>query len=141
MACGGADEPEAAPTSAPQTQPTAASAATQAPVATAAPTAVPPTSAPAMMGPTGTLNIGFKELGPYSTSNRLTESTVWLYVGTASHESALRITPQGTIAGKLMEEWSVNDAGTVWTFKLNEGVQFHKGWGEVTRRRLHIRDE
>ena len=80
MACGGADEPEAAPTSAPQTQPTAAAAAaaTQAPVATAAPTAVPPTSAPAMMGPTGTLNIGFKELGPFSNSNRLTESTVWL---------------------------------------------------------------
>ena len=132
MACGGADEPEAAPTSAPQTQPTSAAAATQAPVATAAPTAVPATSAPAMTAPTGTLNIGFKELGPYGTSNRLTESTVWLYVATASHETLLRITPQGTIAGKLAEDWNVDETGSVWTFKLNEGVQFHKGWGEVT---------
>ena len=67
-----------------------------------------------MAGPTGTLNIGFKESGPYSTSNRLTESTVWLYVRTASHETLLRLTPEGTVAGKLAEEWSVDESDTVW---------------------------
>ncbi len=36
------------------------------------------------------------------------------------------------IAPKLAEEWSVDSTGTVWNFKLNEGVQFHDGWGEVT---------
>ena len=85
-----------------------------------------------MAGPTGTLNIGFKESGPYSTSNRLTESTVWLYVRTASHETLLRLTPEGTVAGKLAEEWSVDESDTVWNFKWNEGVPFHKVWGEAT---------
>ena len=67
-----------------------------------------------MAGPTGTLNIGFKGSGPYSTSNRLAESTVWLYVRTASHETLLRLTPEGTVAGKLAEEWSVDESDTVW---------------------------
>ena len=140
VACGGAAEeetdsaPTAAPqaTAAPQQAATAAPAATSAPAATAAPTAVPPTTAPARDAPTGTLNIGFKELGPYSHSNRLTESTVWLYVGTASHESLLRITPEGEKVGKLGNSWAVDETGTLWTFTLNKGVQFHKGWGEVT---------
>lgn len=29
--------------------------------------------------------------------------------------------------GVLAESWTVNDDGTVWTFKLREGVQFHNG--------------
>ena len=90
------------------------------------------TPAPSMMAPTGTLNIGFKELEPYSVSPRLTQTTVTQYAGTVSHETLLRITVDKTIAGKLAEEWSVDSTGTVWTFKLNEGVQFHGGWGEAT---------
>ena len=32
----------------------------------------------------------------------------------------------------LSPEWSANDDFTVWTFNLLPGVQFHKGWGELT---------
>lgn len=32
----------------------------------------------------------------------------------------------------LSPEWSANDDFTVWTFRLREGVQFHKDWGELT---------
>ena len=85
-----------------------------------------------MMAPTGTLNIGFKELEPYSMSPRLTQTTIAQYAATASHENLVYITPDKKPAGKLAEEWSVDSTGTVWTFKLNEGVQFHGGWGEVT---------
>ena len=140
VACGGAaeEEPDSAPTAAPQAttppQATAAPqpAATAVPAATAAPT-VAPTTAPAMMeGPEGVLNIGFKELGPYSASNKLTESTVWLYVSTSSHEQLNLLGLDGEFKPKVGESWSVDESGTVWTFTLKKGVEFSKGWGEVT---------
>ena len=140
VACGGAaeDDTDSAPAAAPQAttapQATAAPqpAATAVPAATAAPTTAP-TTAPAMMeGPEGVLNIGFKELGPYSASNKLTESTVWLYVSTSSHEQLNLLGLDGEFRPKVGESWSVDESGTVWTFTLKKGVEFSKGWGEVT---------
>ena len=32
----------------------------------------------------------------------------------------------------LAASWTVSDDGTVWTFRLRQGVQFHKGYGEMT---------
>ena len=129
----------AAPTSppAPAGQPTATQAAPAAqPSATA--TAVPqaqPTAtpiAPAGAAPEGTLNVGYKELGLFGTNPKLTPGQVMLFIGSSVGESLLSTTEDGNFLPKLVTEWSVSPDGLVWTFKLQEGVQIHKNYGEMT---------
>jgi peptide/nickel transport system substrate-binding protein len=37
-----------------------------------------------------------------------------------------------SFVGELAEDWEVTDDGLEWTFHLHQGVQWHKGYGEVT---------
>jgi len=48
-----------------------------------------------------------------------------------------KITPDGKVTTAevepdMAESWTSNDDGTVWTFKLRQGIQWHKGFGEFT---------
>jgi peptide/nickel transport system substrate-binding protein len=47
-------------------------------------------------------------------------------------DSILEIGPANELVPGLAESWEVDDEGTVWSFKLREGVEFHGGYGEVT---------
>ncbi|WLD94398.1 ABC transporter substrate-binding protein [Alkalihalobacillus sp. AL-G] len=38
----------------------------------------------------------------------------------------------GELTGGLAKEYEVSDDGLLYTFQLHEGVQFHKGYGEMT---------
>ena len=117
-------------------QPTAVPQATVAPTAvpqeTVASTAAPPTAPPALVGPTGTLNVGFKELFTFGNSPRLTESAVMVFVGSSSGEPLLKLNIDREIVPQLVTEWTLDDNGTIWTLKLREDVDFHKGWGKFT---------
>jgi peptide/nickel transport system substrate-binding protein len=139
VSCGGAAEPTAesgalAPTAAatvpPATTAPASPAAT--PVAQAQPTNTPAASGMMAGEPEGTLNVGYKELGLFGTSPKLTPGQVMLFVGSTVGEQLLYRDADGNYLPKLVKEWSVSDDNLVWTMKLQEGVQFHHGYGEMT---------
>ena len=47
-------------------------------------------------------------------------------------ESILTVSSDLKPIAMLAKSWSVSEDGSTWTFNLNEGVQFHKGYGEMT---------
>ena len=101
-------------------------------VQAALPTATPiPTPTPvAMEGPTGTLDIGWESLQTFSVHPRLTPGGV--EIGTTILETLLTVTPDAVFLPKVAKSWSLSADQLVWTFELNEGIQFHGGWGEMT---------
>lgn len=49
------------------------------------------------------------------------------------YNGLLRFAPGGVeVEPDLATEWSVSEDGLVYTFTLRQGVQFHKGYGELT---------
>ena len=150
VSCGTSDTPAPEPTTAPAATaaPAAAieatTAATTSPQATAAPqesATATPIAAPAATrppretsgsGPEGTLNIGFKEIGPYTGHPSKTSWPQYGVVQLAAFEGLFGRDSEGTFWPKLVESWDVDDDQLTWTFKLEEGVPFHYDWGEMT---------
>ena len=157
IACGTAQEtgtdsqqPEAAPQQqAPAqpaaTQPPAAQAAPSGagqsaapPAAQAAPTAAPQQAAPSdttaqAVEPTGTLNTGLKEMGPFFLHpSTLGNPQIFVHGTAPIGEGLLQEDVNRNVLGLLAESWEISDDFLTWTFKLNQGVQFHKGYGEMT---------
>ena len=131
-----ATAPAAAATSAPAATPTtqAAPTATPIPAAPPAPTSTPVPAAPsAAAAPEGTFNLGVKEnLGIFTAHPRLTPGSQGLFVGVTLGETLVAVDHEFRFIPKLVKEWSISDDSLVWTFKLQEGVPFHKGYGEFT---------
>ena len=151
VACGGASETEqpgsgqavsgqsAAPAAtAPPAAAVPAPAATTAPAggagAVAAATATPEAAAP-MVGdlPVGTITVGQKELGPFMGHPSLAGNPQIFVMQTPPiGESLLTVSSELEPTGMLAKSWEASPDGTTWTFHLEEGVQFHKGYGEMT---------
>ncbi len=157
IACGSAESPTAAPAPSPVTSPTpqAEPPAAAVPVATtAAPTANPgpaatagpivqftlvPTPTPAPTAPpqavqkaVGVLNIAYSQLGPPKFIPKLSGSPQSAINMSSVWESMWHSDSQGNVIPRLVKEWSVSPDGNVWTLRLEEGVPFHKGKGEMT---------
>ena len=130
VACGGTaqtEEPTTGQSAAEQTVPTAI------PVATAVATVPADTPTTATEQPTGTLSVGQKELGPFTGHPRLAVNPQIFVQGTAPvGESLLTVNSGLEPVGMLAKSWEVSEDALTWTFYLNEGVQFHKGYGELT---------
>jgi peptide/nickel transport system substrate-binding protein len=54
-------------------------------------------------------------------------SQVPYFFGRQWGEQLVQMTPEGTVAPALAEEWGASDDAKVWTFKIRKGVQFHNG--------------
>ena len=135
-ACGGAAQTETPAAGQPTAaaEPAAATAIpTAAPVAAPAATATPETPAAAMEAPRDTITVGQKELGPFMGHPALTGNPQIFVMQTAPiGESLLTVSSDLKPVGMLAKSWEVSEDGSTWTFRLNEGVQFHKGYGEMT---------
>ena len=114
----------AVPTSAPSSGKTSAPA----------PTSVPTKAPQAALKPSGTLNVGQKELGPYVGNPKMIGNPqIFL-------NSAIPITEtlgmagfdSGAVVPMLAESWDISADAQTWTFHIRKGVQFHKGFGEMT---------
>ena len=101
----------------------------QGPLPTATPT---PNPTPPPPVPTGTLNVGFNQLGAFSSHPRLTGFPQARYVGTTLGETLLAVDGEANFRPKLAREWSLSPDGLEWTFSLSRRAQFHKGYGEMT---------
>ena len=130
VSCGGAAQTD---------EPTTGQPAAEQPAATAIAVATPVSAAPAdtsstaMEQPAGTLTVGQKELGPFMGHPALTGNPQIFVLQTAPiGESILTVSSDLKPIAMLAKSWSVSEDGSTWTFNLNEGVQFHKGYGEMT---------
>lgn len=137
-----APSPTEAPTavpSGPQPTPTRATGAfraTPTPSGSAAPTPVPaPTEAPAMMAAEPKVETLVISVDPSAGETNLP------WAGTVDHhqqmdlvmEVLVDIEPTTNVwVPELAKSWDLSADGTEWTFQLEEGVQWHNGWGEFT---------
>lgn len=121
-ACGG-DDDDATPSATNAPEGTDAPGATDAPAGTTAPAATnPPTAG-------GTLRAGIQTGDANSGLDPLNMLDLGTYsVLSQSFEYLVGLADDGNIgATALATEWSPNDDGTQWTFKLREGVMWQDG--------------
>ena len=137
--CGGAEQPAApaavAPTVAATPIAAPADAATPTVPSAATPVAMPEPSPAAAVAvePMGTLNTGLKETGPFFLHpSTLGNPQIFVHGTAPIGEGLLEQDANREVGGLLAESWEISEDFLTWTFRLNEGVQFHKGYGEMT---------
>jgi len=92
--------------------------------------AVPVGPAPAEVAQHGTLDVAFQQLLTFGTDYTVRTAPEIGFAATISSEPLLKLNRDGQVVPGLISEWSLD--GTVWTFKLNKGAEFHRGWGNLT---------
>lgn len=99
---------------------------------TAGPTAT--SSPPVNAKLAGTLNVGLQELGRFLGNPKLAGNPQISLNSSAPITETLLMHDEidGTLVPMLAEKWTISEDGLIWTFNLRRGVEFHKGYGEMT---------
>ena len=82
--------------------------------------------------PAGTINMGQKETGIFEAHPSLSSSPRIQFTSSSVGEGLITTAPDFSASPMLAKSWSVSDDFLTWTWKFQEGVQFHKGYGEMT---------
>ena len=101
----------------------------------ALPTAMPKaTQVPAAgrAAPAGTLNYGTKETGIFQGHPKEASSPRIQFLSTSIGEGLVRVADDLAGAPQLAEAWEISDDFLTWTWHIQPGVEFHKGYGAVT---------
>ncbi|MCH9016747.1 MAG: hypothetical protein IIB89_03160, partial [Chloroflexi bacterium] len=87
-----------------------------------------------MVKPSGTINVGQKELGPYFGSPKLSGNPQIFLNNAAPVTETLGMYDfdSNKVVPMLAESWDISADGVTWTYHIRKGVQFHKGFGEMT---------
>ena len=105
--------------------------------ASVSPTAVPTaaaqtTAAPAMAVPSGSLNHGVAETGIFQGHPSEVSSPRIQYMSSSIGEGLVAIGEDIQPNPMIAKSWDISDDFLTWTWKLQPGIQFHKGYGEMT---------
>ncbi|PKB58843.1 MAG: hypothetical protein BZY83_04895 [SAR202 cluster bacterium Casp-Chloro-G2] len=87
---------------------------------------------PAKVAPAGTINMGQKETGIFEAHPSKSSSPRIQFTSSSVAEGLITTQPDFSAGPMLAKSWSVSDDFLTWTWKFQEGVQFHKGYGEMT---------
>ncbi len=108
---------------------TSATATPEPTTAVAMPT---PVAEPADADEDSVINYGVKETGVFEGHPRFMSSPRVQYSAVSFGESMVAIQEDLSPAPLLATEWSISENGQIWTFKVRDDVQFHKGYGNMT---------
>jgi ABC-type transport system substrate-binding protein len=133
IACGGtAPAAPADPAADPAAPPTEAPAMGETPQSTPVAQATPVPPAPAVTQQAGTIDVGRAELQRFSAHPALAQGPNQVVIGMDLGEGLLSVDSDNEVVGMLAESWDISEDLRTWTFNLRQGVQFHKGYGEMT---------
>jgi len=103
---------------------TSSSAPTSAPKATQAPAAA--------VEAAGTINMGQKETGIFEGHPGLSSSPRIQFTSSSVGEGLITTAADLSASPMLATSWEISEDFLEWTWHFQKGVQFHKGYGEMT---------
>jgi ABC-type transport system substrate-binding protein len=106
------------------TQPTSTQPTSTQPTSTQPTSTTPPITTTERPEPYGTITNVISDFGYEAMDPNVLGANVWIYT---FYDTLLRTTEDLNFEGGVVDSWTISDDGTVWTFKVHEGIKFHNG--------------